>query len=100
MEAAGSAGIDGIDLTPFVLQRLHLDTKGRTLAAHARLVGDNAELAGADRQRLLHALTPSPRGLSTYRRPKPTTTSRPAALIAGEYLPSWNCHTSRPLPGL
>ena len=46
MEAAGSAGIDGIDLTPFVLQRLHLDTRGRTLAAHARLVGDNAELAG------------------------------------------------------
>ena len=37
--------VDGIDLTPFVLQRLHLETNGRTLAAHRRLVADNAELA-------------------------------------------------------
>ncbi len=45
MAAAASAGVDGIDLTPFVLQRLHLETGGRTLAAHRRLVADNAELA-------------------------------------------------------
>ena len=32
---------------PFLLQRLHLETGGRTLAAHRRLVGDNSELAGA-----------------------------------------------------
>jgi pseudouridylate synthase len=47
MAAAGTAGVDGIDLTPFLLQRLHLETDGRTLAAHRRLVGDNSELAGA-----------------------------------------------------
>lgn len=45
MAAAASAGVHGIDLTPFVLQRLHLETDGRTLAAHRRLVADNAELA-------------------------------------------------------
>ncbi len=45
MAAAASAGVHGINLTPFVLQRLHLETGGRTLAAHRRLVADNSELA-------------------------------------------------------
>ncbi len=45
MAAATAADVHGIDVTPFVLQRLHLATNGRTLAAHRRLVGDNAELA-------------------------------------------------------
>ena len=47
MLAASEAHVDGIDLTPFVLHRLHLATDGRTLTAHRRLVGDNAELAAS-----------------------------------------------------
>jgi pseudouridylate synthase len=43
--AAVTAGVSGIDLTPYVLGHLHSATAGRTLAAHRRLVGDNAELA-------------------------------------------------------
>jgi pseudouridine-5'-phosphate glycosidase len=42
---AQEAGINGHDLTPFVLARINEATDGRTLAANRRLVEDNAGLA-------------------------------------------------------
>jgi pseudouridine-5'-phosphate glycosidase len=43
---AAATGVTGPAVTPFVLGRLHEETGGGTLAANARLITDNAELAG------------------------------------------------------
>lgn len=43
---AAEGGVDGIDLTPYVLAQLHESTRGRTLEAHAAMITSNAELAG------------------------------------------------------
>jgi pseudouridylate synthase len=42
---AAAAGVTGQAVTPFVLDRLHRASGGRTLAANRRLVADNAALA-------------------------------------------------------
>ncbi len=46
ISSAAEGGVDGIDLTPFVLAQLHAATRGRTLAAHSAMIASNAELAG------------------------------------------------------
>ncbi|HVM16049.1 MAG TPA: pseudouridine-5'-phosphate glycosidase [Gaiellaceae bacterium] len=43
--AAADAGVAGQGVTPFVLDYLHRETGGRTLAANKRLIADNAGLA-------------------------------------------------------
>ena len=43
---AEQRGVHGPAVTPFVLAQLHAKTDGRTLATNARLVCDNADLAG------------------------------------------------------
>lgn len=43
---AEERGVHGPAVTPFVLTQLHAQTGGRTLTTNARLVCDNAELAG------------------------------------------------------
>ena len=43
---AGERGVTGQALTPFVLSFLHEESGGRTLETNARLIADNAELAG------------------------------------------------------
>jgi pseudouridine-5'-phosphate glycosidase len=43
---AARTGVRGPAVTPYVLARLHARTEGRTLVSNARLVCDNAELAG------------------------------------------------------
>jgi pseudouridylate synthase len=43
---AASAGVHGAALTPFLLDRLHRETAGASLAANVALVLSNAELAG------------------------------------------------------
>jgi pseudouridylate synthase len=45
LDEAADAGVHGMDLTPFVLARLHEATGGASLAANRRLVEDNAALA-------------------------------------------------------
>jgi pseudouridine-5'-phosphate glycosidase len=45
LDEAQELGINGHDLTPFVLARVNEATDGRTLAANRRLVQDNAGLA-------------------------------------------------------
>jgi len=45
LAAADDEGVAGGALTPFVLDRLHRESGGRTLAANRRLVADNAALA-------------------------------------------------------
>ncbi len=46
LAAAGSAGVRGKDVTPFVLDHLHRASEGATLEVNVRLVLRNAELAG------------------------------------------------------
>jgi pseudouridine-5'-phosphate glycosidase len=43
--AARAEGVTGQAVTPFVLERLHRESGGRTLAANRRLIADNAALA-------------------------------------------------------
>ena len=45
LDAARDEGVSGQAVTPFVLERLHRESDGRTLAANRRLVADNAALA-------------------------------------------------------
>jgi pseudouridylate synthase len=45
LEAAASEGVTGKDVTPFLLERFHRETKGASLAANIRLVLRNATLA-------------------------------------------------------
>jgi len=47
LEEAGSQGISGQAVTPFVLGRLHEHSAGRTLEVNRRLAADNAALAAA-----------------------------------------------------
>jgi pseudouridine-5'-phosphate glycosidase len=42
---AAAAGVSGQAVTPFVLDRLHRTSGGRTLAVNRRLIADNAGLA-------------------------------------------------------
>ena len=44
--AAKEEGVSGQAVTPFVLDRLHRESGGRTLRANRELIADNAELAG------------------------------------------------------
>ena len=46
LDAAAAAGTAGRDVTPFLLDRVHRETGGASLAANVRLVLHNAELAG------------------------------------------------------
>lgn len=46
LEAAAAAGVEGRDVTPFLLDRFHRETGGASLRANVRLVLRNAELAG------------------------------------------------------
>jgi pseudouridine-5'-phosphate glycosidase len=46
LDAAGSRGVTGQAVTPFVLTYLHEHSEGRTLAANRDLVVANAALAG------------------------------------------------------
>jgi pseudouridine-5'-phosphate glycosidase len=46
LTAAGTAGVRGKDVTPFVLDHLHRASGGATLEVNVRLVLRNAELAG------------------------------------------------------
>ncbi len=46
LAAAGSAGVRGKAVTPFVLDHLHRASEGATLAVNVRLVLRNADLAG------------------------------------------------------
>jgi pseudouridine-5'-phosphate glycosidase len=43
---ARALGVSGQDVTPFVLEQLHRESGGRTLAVNRRLIVDNAGLAG------------------------------------------------------
>jgi pseudouridine-5'-phosphate glycosidase len=45
LEAAAAEGISGRDVTPFLLERFHSQTKGESLRANVRLVLRNAALA-------------------------------------------------------
>jgi pseudouridylate synthase len=47
LAAAALRGVSGQAVTPFVLDYLHRESGGRTLAANRRLIVDNAGLAGA-----------------------------------------------------
>jgi pseudouridine-5'-phosphate glycosidase len=62
-EQAGSAGVRGKELTPFLLARLAEETSGKTLRANQALVVANARLAA----RIARALQPGP----TRRGPDP-----------------------------
>jgi pseudouridine-5'-phosphate glycosidase len=57
LAAAGTAGVRGKAVTPFVLDHLHRASAGATLAINVRLVLHNAELAG----RIAAALAALPR---------------------------------------
>jgi len=46
LAAAKEEGVSGQAVTPFVLDRLHRESGGRTLRANRELIADNAELAG------------------------------------------------------
>jgi len=46
LEAAGREGVDGKDVTPFLLDFVHRETGGASLEANVRIVVRNAELAG------------------------------------------------------
>jgi pseudouridine-5'-phosphate glycosidase len=46
LEAAAAAGIAGRDVTPFLLDRFHRETRGASLEVNVRLVLRNARLAG------------------------------------------------------
>jgi pseudouridine-5'-phosphate glycosidase len=46
LDAAAAAGIAGRDVTPFLLDRFHRETRGASLDANVRLVLRNADLAG------------------------------------------------------
>jgi pseudouridylate synthase len=46
LAAAADAGASGQAVTPFVLDFLHRESRGRTRAANERLIADNAGLAG------------------------------------------------------
>ena len=46
LEAAAAAGVEGRDVTPFLLDRFHRETGGASLRTNVRLVLRNAELAG------------------------------------------------------
>jgi pseudouridine-5'-phosphate glycosidase len=45
LAAAEQAGVEGKDVTPFLLDHLHRETEGASLEANVRLVMRNAELA-------------------------------------------------------
>ena len=45
LQAADEAGINGRDVTPFLLERFHSRTGGESLRANVRLVLRNAALA-------------------------------------------------------
>jgi pseudouridine-5'-phosphate glycosidase len=46
LSEAEERGIEGPEVTPYVLARLHEESGGRTLAANRELIAANAELAG------------------------------------------------------
>jgi len=46
LEAARDQGVEGQEVTPFVLSFLHRESAGATVAVNGRLIADNARLAG------------------------------------------------------